>query len=304
MSNQKAAGVRVTIGALLLLCVADTAASQDAAAPEPDEWTKPVPLSVSVDYTLTTDYIFRGINFSEYSGEGREDLNHQLGVSVEYDAEALGAFGASVWFEWFAGQEALTPGQSSNLQEVDYSAYWSYEVEAIATTLELGYLAYHFPRLSGDAGCTHEWYASLSFDDSAWFGTDAPVLNPAVTFYDDVDDFRGSWFEIGVSHDFALADYDVTAEAPLLKDLTLTPSLTLGIDHRWMGPAVGSSNMSTRLGNLVYGLDAVCDLSTALEIPEPCGDLSAGGFLYYSQAFRDELINDEFWGGMTLSWSW
>ena len=36
---------------------------------------KPVPLTVSVGYGLVTDYIFRGINFSEYPGEGREDLS-------------------------------------------------------------------------------------------------------------------------------------------------------------------------------------------------------------------------------------
>ena len=309
MHIRRAAGTLAACALLAVACLsspvwAGPQPTDDPTAAEPVEPAKPVPLSVSVDYTLTTDYIFRGINFSEYAGEGREDLNHQLGIGVEYDAAALGAFGASVWFEWFAGQEALTPGQSDNLQEVDYAAYWSYAVEPIATTVELGYIAYHFPRLSGDAECTHEWYASLSFDDSSWFGVDAPVLNPTVTFYDDVDDFRGSCFEISVSHDFALGDSPATAETPVLKDLTLTPSLTLGVDHRWMGPAVGSTDESTRLANLVYGLDAVCDLSSALGIPEPYGELSLGGFLYYSQAFRSELINDEFWGGMTLSWTW
>ncbi|MGC9454382.1 MAG: hypothetical protein ACP5HU_05910 [Phycisphaerae bacterium] len=293
------AAIALTLSILVQAAPADQPTPSGA-----DEWTKPVPLSFSVDYTLVSDYIFRGINFSEYPGEGREDLNHQLGVGLEYDTGDLGAFGASVWFEWFAGQEALTAGDSSNLQEVDYSVYWSYELERIAATLELGYIAYQFPRLSGDAECTHEFYASLGFDDSSWFGTEAPVLNPTVTFYQDVDDFRGSWLEIGVSHDFALGDYEATAGAPLLKDLTVTPSLTLGIDHRWMAPAVGNGQKSTRLGNLLYGMDVVYDLSSALDIPDAWGEFSVGGFLYYSQALRSELIDDELFGGMTVSWAW
>lgn len=268
------------------------------------DWTKPVPLSFSVDYTLVTDYIFRGINFSEYPGEGREKLNHQLGVGTEYDAGSLGAFGASVWFEWYAGQQRLTPESGSNLQEVDYSVYWSYGLEPLDATLELGYIAYHFPRLSGDDECTHEFYVSMGFDDSAWFGTDAPVLNPTVTFYHDVDDFQGSWLEIGVSHDFALGENESLAATPVLKDLTVTPSLTLGIDHRWMAPAVGEGQKSTRLGNLLYGLDVGYDLSSALDVPEAWGEFSLGGFLYYSQALRSELINDELFGGMTVSWAW
>ena len=165
-----------------------------------ETYTKPIPLSISVDYTLVSDYIFRGINFSEYAGEGREDLNHQLGVGAEFETESFGTFGVSLWVEWFAGQQNLTAPSSGNLQEVDYAAYWSYTVAELATTAEFGWIGYHFPRLSGDADFTHEWYVSLSFDDGVIFGTEEPVLSPTVTMYHDLDDFKGRWFEFGVSH--------------------------------------------------------------------------------------------------------
>ena len=270
---------------------------------EADGWEKPIPFSFGIDYTLVSDYIFRGINFSEYAGEGREKPNHQLSVGGEVDLGEYGAVGGSVWFEWFAGQESLTPNDSSNLQEVDYSAYWAYDFEQIYTSVELGWIYYSFPRLSGDADATQEWYVSLSFDDSFLFGTEESVLNPFFTLYHDFDDFGGYWMEAGVSHDFAMADMGME-DVMILKDVTVTPSLTLGIDHRWVDEALASGSPSTRLANLTYGMDVFYDLGSALEMPEQYGSIGINGFLYYSQAFRDDVLNDEFYGGVTLSYGW
>ncbi len=289
------------------LALADVVAKEPPTAQgraEPVGSRKPIPLSFSVDYTLVTDYIFRGINFSEYSGEGREKLNHQVGAGLEFDTKRFGTLGLSTWFEWFAGQERLTPDESCNLQEVDYSVYWRYEVEPLATTMEFGWIAYHLPFLSGDSQFTHEWYVSLSLDDSKLLGTREAVFNPSFTYYQDLDDFEGSWIEISVSHDFALGEMKSLKATPVLKDVTVTPSVTLGIDHRWMAQAVGSGRDSTRLGNLLYGLEISYDLSSAMKIPDKYGSIALAGFLCFSQALRDELINDEFYGGMTLSYSW
>lgn len=161
----------------------------------PAEWKKPIPVSFSVDYTLVTDYIFRGVNFSEYADENRERLNHQLGVGAEFETESFGVFGIAVWFEWYGGQQQLTPESNSHLQEVDYSAYWRYEVEALATTVELGWIAYVFPILEGDGRYTHEWYVSLALDDGKVLGLDGPILSPTVTMYHDLDDFQGRWID-------------------------------------------------------------------------------------------------------------
>ncbi len=47
------------------------------------------PLSVTLSYWLVSDYIFRGINYSEYAGEGREKPNHQLEVKLDVDVARL-----------------------------------------------------------------------------------------------------------------------------------------------------------------------------------------------------------------------
>ena len=275
-----------------------------AAPGAPDESQKPIPISVSVDYTLVTDYVFRGVNFSEYAGEGREKLNHQMGIGVSYDAGKFGTFGVTFWLEWYAEQEQLTPGSNDHLQEVDYVGYWSYPIEAIATTFETGWIAYDFPQLSGDEGCTNEWYVMLSFDDAKLFGTEGNVFSPYVAFYLDVDDFHpGCWMEFGINHDFVLAELGL-ADCPFLEHVTVTPSFVLGYDHRYLNKATGTGRESSKLGNLQYGLAVSYDLAAALNLPPQVGGISVTGFLTFSDAVRDELIDDELFGWMTVGWSW
>lgn len=150
---------------LLALLAAEVNQPPPASPEVESEWTKPIPLSFSIDYTLITDYIFRGVNLSEYAREGREELNHQLSVGTELDMGEWGNVGISLWFEWYAGQERLTPTDSNNLQEVDYTVYYSRDIEALHMAIETGWIGYHLPRVSGELDFTHEWYVTLSFDD-------------------------------------------------------------------------------------------------------------------------------------------
>ena len=284
-----------------LVSAADFEGGEDYGAAPSSEWEKSSPLSFSLDYTLISDYIFRGANFSEYPGEGREKLNHQLGIGLELDTSKLGrnfgSFGVSVWGEWYADQKsALTPGSGGSLQEVDYTFYWSYEIPQIFTTIETGWIAYTFPQAGGDAYYTNEWYIKLSFDDSALFGTEGSVLNPYVAYYWDTDDVDGAWLEWGISHDFALADFGME-NTPLLREVTITPSFLMGIDDGQMGK-------SMRLANMQYGINLGYDLGSALNIPQKYGSISLNTFVYFSDAIHDTFLSDEFWGGMTLSYAW
>jgi len=245
-------------------------------------------VTLRLDYTLASEYVFRGVNFSKPGG-----LNHQMTVGLSYDAGAFGTLDVAAWFEWFAGQRKLTP-DSGLTQEVDFTLSWSYEIPATGLTFSTGWIFYVFPQQADDAQCTQEWFASLSLDDSALFGTEGPVLSPYVAYYLDVDDVQGSWIEWGVSHDFPLAELGL-AGVPVLKDLTVSPSFVMGID-------CGQNSPSCRLANLVYGLDVSLDLNAALSIPDAFGSLSLTGFLRFSDAVFDAVLDDELWGGLTLAW--
>ena len=270
--------------------------------PEP-EWQKPIPLSVVVEYCLCSDYIFRGINFSEYPGEGRELPNNQLTTAFKYDLKEFGKVGATFWFEWFAGQEHLTPGQG-DLQEVDYTAYYQYTIDSIATTLEAGYIEYTFPPLHGDAANDSEVYLKGSWDDSKLWGTKAPVLNPYLAWYQDVDLAEGAtWWEAGVSHDFALADMG-QADTPILKNIVVSPSVVLGAQHNYYGKLGVSPTQTTQLANVLYGLQVKYNLGQALNMPAKYGNIYIAPFVAYSEALDTDALKDWFYGGVKVGWEW
>ncbi len=266
--------------------------------------------SFSLEYSLYSDYIFRGINFSEFPGEGREKLNHQLGVDLDIDlgllfhrdAGTLGTLSVNTWFEWFAAQKQIDPiNGGQNLQEVDYSIEWSYYLDPIATTLTLGYTFFTFPNAK-DIN-TSEWSIRLDHNDarmwkSLWPDNKHGVLNPSFLFVQDVGvTDGGAWIELGVRHDFALC-----------KNFRLAPSIVLAIDHRYLDPLVGTGRGgTTRFAYVQYGLKANYDLTPLLKLPERAGAVTVSGFLYFNDALgsaKDDLtIQDEFFGGMSIGWS-
>ncbi len=283
----------------------------------PPEWSKPIPLSFSLGYTMVSDYVFRGVNYSEFQGEGREGLNHQLSAGTELDLARGGAFGFTTWFEFYAFQENSNFSETShnNLQEVDYTLYYKYDLsklnEKIPLVVETGWIFYTFNQAKGDAYLTQEWYAKLSLNDASLFGAEDNVLNPYVAYYMDVDDYQGSWIEIGVSHDFALSKLGCK-DTPFLKDITITPSAVLGIDHRYYTASNDDGDSllgkGTRLANIVYGLAVKYDLGSALNIPAKYGKYGVAGFVNYSQpladGLRETVMDDEFYGGLSLTFGW
>ena len=51
---------------------------------------------------------------------------------------------------------------------------------------------------------------ALALDDQSLFGENWFALNPTLTYYQDIDDVacfgQGSWLEVGLSHEFELAN--------------------------------------------------------------------------------------------------
>ncbi len=272
------------------------------------------PLSFGIDYTLVTDYVWRGANLSEYDGEGREDLNHQLNVWAAYDTGDFGTFGGLVWLQWFAGWDQAGPDpDGSHLQEVNYVLNWSYDLsrinEALPVVFELGWIGYNFPEFSGDAQFTHELYVTLAMDDSSLWGTDQAVLNPYVSYYHDLDDFQGGWLEVGISHDFALAELGL-ADVPILGEMTLTPAIVLGVDHRYY-------ESTTKAAAMVFGLALSYDLGSALGMDPEWGSLAITSFINYNLGLADSarnvsdgaggqqgLVDDTLYGGVNLAYEW
>ncbi|MBT3278990.1 MAG: hypothetical protein HN909_02755 [Phycisphaerales bacterium] len=261
---------------------------------------KPLPISFSVEYTLVSDYIWRGINLSQSPSGARKGVNHQLNIGAELDLGQAGRLGGSVWLEWFSAQDQLTPAGGTNLQEVDFTAYYGYTFESIGLDVELGFIYYAFPAVgSGDDG-DQDLYLCLSYDDSRlWralgFDCTEPVLNPSLTAYVNLDAAKGSsFYEFSLSHDFACGD------------VTITPSWAMAWDHNSMGTYTGNGSAnSSQMDYMNWGLSATIDLKSALKIPDNvCGECTVTGFMNYSQSLNDTMLNDYFYGGVSVGMSW
>ena len=281
------------------------------------------PATFDITYYVYSDYIFRGINFSEYAGEGREKPNHQMTVALGIDMAqwlghepgSWGTFAFETFFEWYAAQDQLDPvNGGQNLQEVDYILSWCYPLEEIETDLTLGWTYYLFPNLhywlEGDNtghdndDRTHEWWVLLEHNDAWmwdwwWPENEEGVLNPSFLFVQDIGTGAGNamWMELGLSHEFELSP-----------KCTITPSWTLGIDHDYYHHFGGAVEKNTwRFANMLWGVDLGYDLTELLRIPDGYGSVALGGFLYFSQALGSAedngIIRDEFFGGMSIGYS-
>jgi len=232
---------------------------------------------------------------SDDTGRKGGKLSHQVSLAHEHDFGPLGTLGASVWLDFFRNPLSDRNTRAiQDLNEVDYSAYWSHQIDPLATTVTVGWTAQTFPQFTGDKAWTQEVFVTLAVDDRRIFGTKEGLLNPYLGYFQDVDDFPGGWIEMGVSHCFRLADL-AGDQAPVLKHLTVSPAVLAAIDHRQLAKV-------TQLAMLRYGVEIGYDLSSAWKIPANCGVFTVSGFVYYTQAFEDEL-RPVLFGGLSLRYS-
>ncbi len=269
-----------------------------------------LPISLGVSYYLLSDYVFRGINFSEYPGEGSEKLNHQMTTEFSWKTASFGTFGFDTFFEWYAAQQKINP-YANHLQEIDYIIRWGYSLEPIKTDLTLGYTFYEFPKLAKllrtdeDPGNnnddhTSEWWFRLEHND-AWMwkwllpSNDEGVLNPSFFFAQDVGTGCGHvWMEFALSHSFKV-----------IENLTLTPGYLIAVDGGLLRRYLDRPNADTfRLAYDQWSLNVTYDLTKVLRLPKWAGSLSVSGLLYYNNALgtAEKDIDDEFYGGMSVNW--
>lgn len=241
--------------------------------------------SFSFDYTVMTDD----------TGLLGNRLQHRVGAGVQQKIGEAGYLGLRSCLNFNNGPLLQNEVGGGDLRKADYTAYWLAPIRPLDMVVEAGWTARTFPQFRGDAAYTHEWYVSLGFNDRKLFGVKEPVLSPYLTYYRDMDDFKGGWLDVGISHAFALKQSGLE-NTPVLKDITLTPSFLVGVDDGQMG-------RQRRLSSLRYGVDVSYDLSNALKMPEEQGKLYLTGFLYYSDALVNPLP-DRLYGGVGLSYRW
>lgn len=296
---------------------ADAPAFPQAASEPADESAtdrKPVwlrPFSVDITYSLYSDYVWRGLILSDYPGEAPEAVNHQLTTTLDVDLGklagrkedgGLGVFCFETFFEWFPFQHELDPVYGGReLQEVDYTLSYCYDVKPLATTLGTGVVFYRYPMHSEIA--TEEWFFRVEHNDAwmwkwLWPDNEEGILNPHVQYSQDTRLVApGSWWQFGFNHDFAATP-----------SLTITPNIEFGVDHNWLPPTLGLDDNGTHFANIQYGLTLAYDVTEVMGFDKwGYGSVTVSGFIFYSQAVgipaANDWLRDQLYGGMSVGWS-
>jgi len=148
------------------------------------------PLDVNADLALNSKYVWRGIVASP-------DMVIQPAVGVSF----LG-FGLGVWGNMDTSDYN---GTESQFNELDYTL--SYGLSLPLVSLGIGLIYYDFVNVDFDD--TTELYLSASV---------GVILSPSLIVYQDIDQFKGAYWEFGIGHGFPLSptiDLDFSANLGL-----------------------------------------------------------------------------------------
>ncbi len=265
------------------------------------EWTKPVScehLQLRVNYTIASDYVFRGVNFSEYAGEGREDLVHQLTIGMEQQIGQWWGVGAKFFFSWFAGADKLYHS-GRNIQEIRYTPYVYGDIKQINSRVLIGMDFFNYPTYRKGHRHDYEWWVQVCHNDAwmwkwLWPDNNKGVLNPFIFVAQNLNEAGGGIAGLlGIKHNFSV---------PGVEALTLVPQFSVAADNRFVSRLL-TSKRTTNMLYMNWGFSAVYDISKALKLKPAFGRITLSGSIYYSQALAD-YIHDELYGGMNIGWSW
>jgi len=259
--------IGLIVAALLAAAPAAMAQLSEPGAGEPigsEETTAAKPWSVTLDFTYNSKYVWRGI-------EVTSDPVMQPSITAAYQGLSF-----NVWtnidttdvnsYEWQSNEIIYT---------LDYSFTWKY------VNFSVGANHYAFPQ--AHVGDTTEVYFGIG---SALMG------RPTVTFYQDVDEHRGTYIVLSMGHTFE------NVWQPCA-------NLSMGVD------VSGSIAWGSKKHNTYYygTRDAWTDAVLSLGLPFAIGEHvtitpAIHGSMVLDKSVRDALADKgSFWGGITVAFS-
>lgn len=233
-------------------------------------------VKLSVDFRYLTDYVYRGVEFFEPSGQ-EDAANFQFDVEGSLD---LGEF-PHPFIRVFTN--AAESDAISGFQEVRPSVGARWEIAPI--TLEASYQAFLFPDRS--ALESNEIVGRIELNDAQLFDYERSILRPYVLGAYDFDNYKGMYIEAGFKHPLPINKWGITAD--------LDARIAYVNSHeRFAGPSGNASGFQ----HYQFGVTTQWELNETLNISRRYGSWSLTGYLYYTDGIENDLLsNTELWGG-------
>jgi hypothetical protein len=253
----------------------------EPATPTPEQLTNQggVHFSFAVDYLST--YMFRGIDQSTLPKTNEKAL--QFNGRLEFDLGKLPHPFIGVFSNIFNSDPV------SRFEEVRPYAGLAWTIRPV--TVSGGFTGYIFPNREGFD--TQEVWGQVAIDDSRFFHTDRPFLNPYVFGAYDFDKYNGFYLEAGVRHDFVVGDTGLT--------LTAVGDFAYVAHDRYFkgsGPNAAASGLQHYDGGAIL----TYELNQPLHIPLRFGHFDVRAQLIYSGPITEGLrANSRLWGGVGMN---
>ncbi|MCK5451585.1 MAG: hypothetical protein KAI70_07460 [Candidatus Omnitrophica bacterium] len=213
----------LTLVLALFICVGNGFA-EEGFLPEKAEWMP----DISVSNDFCTKYIWRGQNLGEEPVLQNDYSLSKYGITLD------------LWTSYTLNNDkSKDGGRYSEYTEVDYTIDYSFSPAELLGLMgsdsweyleplgvSIGYTYYTFPNVDWDSNGfdTHEVYVGASYDC---------LLQPSFTWYWDVEDGKGSYYQAGIGHTFEF-------EQGISADLGMTIAYN---DEQWT-TASGWSDMN------------------------------------------------------------
>jgi hypothetical protein len=246
---------------------------------------------VDLDVRFMTDYIYRGLDFSDgqgfgslaTSGGGTSSFGQEDGLNLQFDGKITWDLGKlpHPYVELFVNVFDSDPESRFQVVQPTFGLEWNLR----PLIVNIGQQSYIYPER--DDLNTAEIFTKLTLDDSYFFRTDRPILSPYFYAAYDYDLYDGWYFETGIKHDFPIGDTGITLTG--IADVAYV-----------LGDAQFSANGTSDTGFQHYdlGLIGTFSMNSIFHFSRRYGEFSVKGYLFYTNGIDTDLLADpQVWGG-------
>jgi hypothetical protein len=242
-------------------------------------------LGLSADVRYMTQHIYRGVNITDLIGDvsGKKTsggANFQFEGYLSFNLDKLPHPYIGVF------TNILDSDEFSNFEEVRPMVGAEWQIRPLVLTL--GNNTYIYPERS--AAGTSDAFLKILLDDAAIFRREKRLLSPYVTAAYDYDNYKGWYFELGVSHEFPIENTGIT--------LTFLADVAYVADNdMYILPGNPKQN-NTGLQHYDVGMIAKYNLNQLLNVSQRFGSWNLTGYIYYTDGIDTDLRSaSQLWGG-------
>jgi hypothetical protein len=245
----------------------------------PEQGTNQGGVNFNLEALLLTNYVYRGVDYSDVPGASGSDLNFLADAKMSFD---LGPRAPHPYLAVLAN--VFNPDNVSRFQEVFGAVGADWTLKPVTFTAAVQ--TYTYPER--DEANTAEAFGQVLLDDSRLFRADKPVLNPYIAAAYDYELNDGWYIEAGISHDFVFEDIS----------LTVTPIARIAYTIGWEQQFIFVADPGTGWQHYDVGLQLQYKLNSLLNLSPRLGLWYIKGQVFYTEHLASSTVGHTVtWGG-------